>query len=180
MHFFLDIFWIVAANVSVRQFDVIVLMQFQFGRLLGLVFLESGKNVLVLQDRQAVTEQGGENGIQNRSHKTGGKTVVIQVQSVQRLPGVEYDCGVDKAGNDAEGPTKETGDGGQTGTEQRGQLESHARILSSAEKTWSELARQQQALAHWQARAAQLAQAAHTENTAWAAEARLTGARWWA
>ena len=63
---------------------------------------------------------------------------------------------------------------GQGLQEQRGQLESHARILSSAEKTWSELARQQQALAHWQARAAQLAQAAHTENTAWAAEAAQT------
>ncbi len=58
--------------------------------------------------------------------------------------------------------------------EQRGQLEAHARILTSAEKTWSELARQQQALAHWQARAAQLAQAAQTENTALAAEAAQT------
>ncbi|WP_426057388.1 AAA family ATPase [Janthinobacterium sp. PSPC2-1] len=58
--------------------------------------------------------------------------------------------------------------------EQRGQLEAHARILTSAEKTWSELARQQQALAHWQARAAQLAQAAQTESMALAAEAAQT------
>ncbi|MGX9730659.1 AAA family ATPase [Janthinobacterium aestuarii] len=58
--------------------------------------------------------------------------------------------------------------------EQRGQLEAHARILSTAEKTWSELARQRQALAHWQARAAQLAQAAQTESTALAAEAAQT------
>jgi exonuclease SbcC len=63
---------------------------------------------------------------------------------------------------------------GQGLQEQRGQLEAHARLLTSAEKTWSELARQQQALAHWQARAAQLAQAAQTENTAWAAEAAQT------
>ncbi|EZP37062.1 AAA family ATPase [Janthinobacterium lividum] len=58
--------------------------------------------------------------------------------------------------------------------EQRGQLEAHARILSTAEKTWSELARQRQALAHWQAKAAQLAQAAQTESTALAAEAAQT------
>lgn len=58
--------------------------------------------------------------------------------------------------------------------EQRGQLEAHARILTSGEKTWSELARQRQALAHWQARAAQLAQAAQTESTASAAEAAQT------
>ncbi|MDN2699898.1 AAA family ATPase [Janthinobacterium sp. SUN073] len=63
---------------------------------------------------------------------------------------------------------------GQALQEQRGQLEAHARILTSAEKTWSELARQQQALAHWQARAAQLAQAAQTESTALAAEAAQT------
>ena len=63
---------------------------------------------------------------------------------------------------------------GQALQEQRGQLEAHARILTSAEKTWSELARQQQALAHWQARAAQLAQAAQTENTALAAQAAQT------
>ena len=63
---------------------------------------------------------------------------------------------------------------GQALQEQRGQLEAHARILTSAEKTWSELARQQQALAHWQARAAQLAQAAQTESTAFAAEAAQT------
>ncbi|MNK48595.1 Nuclease SbcCD subunit C [compost metagenome] len=63
---------------------------------------------------------------------------------------------------------------GQGLQEQRGQLEAHARILSSAEKTWSELARQQQALAHWQAKAAQLAQAAQTESTALAAEAAQT------
>ncbi|OEZ81347.1 nuclease SbcCD subunit C [Janthinobacterium sp. HH104] len=58
--------------------------------------------------------------------------------------------------------------------EQRGQLEARARILSSAEKTWSELARQRQALAHWQAKATQLAQAAQTESTALAAEAAQT------
>ncbi|PJJ16943.1 exonuclease SbcC [Janthinobacterium sp. OK676] len=63
---------------------------------------------------------------------------------------------------------------GQGLQEQRGQLEAHARILSSAEKTWSELARQQQALAHWQAKAAQLEQAAQTESTALAAEAAQT------
>jgi len=63
---------------------------------------------------------------------------------------------------------------GQALQEQRGQLETHARILTSAEKTWSELARQQQALAHWQAKAAQLAQAAQTESTALAAEAAQT------
>ena len=63
---------------------------------------------------------------------------------------------------------------GQGLQEQRGQLEAHARILSSAEKTWSELARQRQALAHWQAKAAQLAQAAQTESTALAAEAAQT------
>ncbi|WP_409026743.1 AAA family ATPase [Janthinobacterium sp. SUN098] len=63
---------------------------------------------------------------------------------------------------------------GQGLQEQRGRLEAHARTLTSAEKTWSELARQQQALAHWQARAAQLAQAAQTESTAWAAEAAQT------
>ncbi|PVX35606.1 AAA family ATPase [Janthinobacterium sp. 78] len=63
---------------------------------------------------------------------------------------------------------------GQALQEQRGQLEAHARILTSAEKTWSELARQQQALAHWQARAAQLAQAAQTESTALAAAAAQT------
>src|SRR5450830_731645 len=63
---------------------------------------------------------------------------------------------------------------GQGLQEQRGQLEAHARILTSAEKTWSELARQQQALAHWQARAAQLAQAAQTESMAFAAAAAQT------
>ncbi|WP_332862674.1 AAA family ATPase [Janthinobacterium svalbardensis] len=63
---------------------------------------------------------------------------------------------------------------GQALQEQRGQLEDHARVLTSAEKTWSELARQQQALAHWQARAAQLAQAAQTESTALAAAAAQT------
>ena len=63
---------------------------------------------------------------------------------------------------------------GQALQEQRGQLEDHARQLNAAEKTWTELARLQQALAHWQARAAQLAQAAQTENTAWAAEAAQT------
>ena len=63
---------------------------------------------------------------------------------------------------------------GQGLQEQRGQLEARARILTSAEKTWSELARQQQALAHWQARAAQLAQAAQTESTALAAETAQT------
>ncbi|WP_035817325.1 AAA family ATPase [Janthinobacterium sp. RA13] len=63
---------------------------------------------------------------------------------------------------------------GQGLQEQRGQLEAHARMLSSAEKTWSELARQQQALAHWQARAAQLTQAAQTESTALAVEAAQT------
>ncbi|OEZ86061.1 nuclease SbcCD subunit C [Janthinobacterium sp. HH106] len=63
---------------------------------------------------------------------------------------------------------------GQGLQDQRGQLETHARTLTSAEKTWSELARQQQALAHWQARAAQLAQAAQTENMALAAEAAQT------
>ncbi|MCC7703745.1 AAA family ATPase [Janthinobacterium sp. GW460P] len=63
---------------------------------------------------------------------------------------------------------------GQGLQEQRGRLEAHARMLTSAEKTWSELARQQQALAHGQARAAQLAQAAQTENTALAKEAAQT------
>ncbi|MDX8123856.1 AAA family ATPase [Janthinobacterium sp. GMG2] len=63
---------------------------------------------------------------------------------------------------------------GQGLQEQRGQLEAHARILSNAEKTWNELARQRQALAHWQAKAAQLAQAAQTESTALAAEAAQT------
>ncbi|MBE3028024.1 AAA family ATPase [Janthinobacterium sp. GW458P] len=63
---------------------------------------------------------------------------------------------------------------GQGLQEQRGQLEAHARSMTSAEKTWSELARQQQALAHWQARAAQLAQAAQTESTALAAAAAQT------
>ncbi|WP_426072282.1 AAA family ATPase [Janthinobacterium sp. DSP2-3-3] len=63
---------------------------------------------------------------------------------------------------------------GQLLQEQRGQLEDHARQLNAAEKTWTELARQQQALAHWQARAAQLAQATHTENTALAATAAQT------
>ncbi|MGK5062143.1 AAA family ATPase [Janthinobacterium sp. LB3P112] len=63
---------------------------------------------------------------------------------------------------------------GQLLQEQRGQLEEHARQLTTAEKTWTELARQQQALAHWQARATQLAQAAHTENTALAAHAAQT------
>ena len=58
--------------------------------------------------------------------------------------------------------------------EQRGQLEAHARTLTGAEKTWSELARQQQSLAHWQARAAQLEQAARTESAALAAEAAQT------
>ncbi|KAB8044196.1 exonuclease SbcC, partial [Janthinobacterium rivuli] len=63
---------------------------------------------------------------------------------------------------------------GQLLQQQRGQLEDHARQLNAAEKTWTELARQQQALAHWQARAAQLAQAAQTENTALATEAAQT------
>ncbi|MGK5079038.1 AAA family ATPase [Janthinobacterium sp. HLX7-2] len=58
--------------------------------------------------------------------------------------------------------------------EQRGQLEAHARILASAEKTWGELARQQQALAHWQAKAVQLAQAAQAESAALAAETAHT------
>ncbi|MDN2712392.1 AAA family ATPase [Janthinobacterium sp. SUN118] len=58
--------------------------------------------------------------------------------------------------------------------EQRGQLEEHARQLHTAEKTWTELARQQQALAHGQARAAQLAQAAQAENAALAAAAAQT------
>lgn len=57
---------------------------------------------------------------------------------------------------------------------QRGQLEDYARQLNAAEKTWMELARQQQALAHGQARAAQLAQTAQTENTALAAAAAQT------
>lgn len=63
---------------------------------------------------------------------------------------------------------------GQRLQEQRGQLEAHARTLTSAEKTWSELARQQQALAHWQARSAQLEQAAQTESAALAVEAAQT------
>jgi exonuclease SbcC len=63
---------------------------------------------------------------------------------------------------------------GQLLQARRGQLEEHARQLNAAEKTWTELARQQQALAHGQARAAQLAQAAQTENAALAAAAAQT------
>ena len=63
---------------------------------------------------------------------------------------------------------------GQLLQEQRGQLEDHAHQLNAAEKTWMELARQQQALAHGQARAAQLAQATQTEHTALAAAAAQT------
>ena len=63
---------------------------------------------------------------------------------------------------------------GQDLQDQRGQLEAHARLLAGAEKTWSELSRQQQALAHWQATAAQLAQAMQAENAALAAAAAQT------
>ena len=49
---------------------------------------------------------------------------------------------------------------------QRQQLDAHAKVLAAAEKTWSELARRQQELAHWQARAAQLAQAVEAEQAA--------------
>ncbi|MGK5052689.1 AAA family ATPase [Janthinobacterium sp. RB2P8] len=63
---------------------------------------------------------------------------------------------------------------GQLLQQQRGQLEDHARQLNAAEKTWTELARKQQELAHGQARAAQLAQAALAENTALAAQAART------
>ncbi|WP_425251956.1 AAA family ATPase [Janthinobacterium sp. NFX145] len=63
---------------------------------------------------------------------------------------------------------------GQLLQEQRGQLEDHARQLNMAEKTWTELARQRQALAHGQARAAQLAQAAQTESTALATQVAQT------
>ncbi|OBV38680.1 AAA family ATPase [Janthinobacterium psychrotolerans] len=57
---------------------------------------------------------------------------------------------------------------------QRQQLDSHARVLAAADKTWAELSRQQQQLAHWQARAAQLAQAIAAENTALAQETART------
>ncbi|WP_308922104.1 AAA family ATPase [Janthinobacterium sp. J1-1] len=57
---------------------------------------------------------------------------------------------------------------------QRQQLESHAKVLAAADKTWAELSRQQQQLAHWQARTAQLAQAAAAENAALAQEAAKT------
>ena len=63
---------------------------------------------------------------------------------------------------------------GQLLQEQRSQLEDHARQLNAAEKTWTELARKQQELAHGQARAAQLAQAMQAENTALAAQAART------
>ncbi|MGK5036808.1 AAA family ATPase [Janthinobacterium sp. LB3P118] len=63
---------------------------------------------------------------------------------------------------------------GQLLQEQRGQMEDHARQLNAAEKTWTELARKQQELAHGQARAAQLAQAVQAENTALAAQAAQT------
>ena len=57
---------------------------------------------------------------------------------------------------------------------QRIGLEEQARLLGSAEKTWTELARLQQALAQWQARSAQLAQAAQAESAALAAETAQT------
>jgi exonuclease SbcC len=63
---------------------------------------------------------------------------------------------------------------GQLLQEQRGQLEGHAHLLNAAEKTWTELARKQQELAHWQARAAQLAQAAQAESAALAAAGAKT------
>ncbi|MGK5032122.1 AAA family ATPase [Janthinobacterium sp. MDT1-19] len=63
---------------------------------------------------------------------------------------------------------------GQLLQQQRGQLEEHARQLNAAEKTWTELARKQQELARGQTRAAQLAQAVQTENTALAAQAART------
>ncbi|MCL6485485.1 MAG: exonuclease SbcC, partial [Janthinobacterium lividum] len=63
---------------------------------------------------------------------------------------------------------------GQLLQQQRGQLEEHARQLNTAEKTWTELARKRQELAHGQARAAQLAQAALAEDTALAAQAART------
>ncbi|MED5596880.1 AAA family ATPase [Janthinobacterium sp. P210006] len=58
--------------------------------------------------------------------------------------------------------------------EQRGQLEDHARQLNTAEKTWTELARKQQELAHGQARAAQLSLAAQAESAALAMEGART------
>ncbi|MGK5048024.1 AAA family ATPase [Janthinobacterium sp. GB4P2] len=63
---------------------------------------------------------------------------------------------------------------GQLLQQQRCQLEEHARQLNAAEKTWTELARKQQELARGQTRAAQLAQAVQTENTALAAQAART------
>lgn len=64
--------------------------------------------------------------------------------------------------------------GGEQLPAQRQQLESHAKVLAAADKTWTELSRQQQQLAHWQARTAQLAQAAAAENAALAQEAAKT------
>lgn len=63
---------------------------------------------------------------------------------------------------------------GQGLQERRARLEAHARLLGSAEKTWSELARLQQALDQWQARAKQLAQAAQEQSAALASESAQT------
>ncbi|KAB0332181.1 AAA family ATPase [Janthinobacterium sp. PLB04] len=63
---------------------------------------------------------------------------------------------------------------GQLLQQQRGQLEDHARQLNAAEKTWTELARKQQDLAHGQARAAQLSLAAQAESAALAMEGART------
>ena len=64
-------------------------------------------------------------------------------------------------------------DGGQLPA-QRQQLEAHAKVLAAAEKTWTELARRQQELARWQAKAAQLTQVFEAEQAALALAAAQT------
>src|SRR5471032_206980 len=60
--------------------------------------------------------------------------------------------------------------------EQRSQLETHGRILGTAEKNWHELARKQQELTQWQAKVSQLAHAVQAEQAALTAETARTPA----
>jgi DNA repair protein SbcC/Rad50 len=60
--------------------------------------------------------------------------------------------------------------------QQRSQLEAHGRTLDTAEKAWNELARKQQELIQWQAKAAQLAHAVQAEQAALSTEAARTPA----
>ena len=64
--------------------------------------------------------------------------------------------------------------GGEQLQQQREQLESQARVLNAAGKSWTELARHQQQLRQWQDVASQLTQSAQQESDALAAHAAQT------